>query len=1044
MNPEDMDPLANAHNLLAAIDARAAEQPEKTAMRYAGKTLSYDALRHGSNRLASRLRALGVRREDAVACCVERGAHSLLAVLGILKAGATLIPLDESHPRDRLEYIRGQNRISVIVSDAEKLPGIAGKLDPAGLRAIRVDDPAQTTADDDGEPALVPIPEDIAYIIYTSGSTGQPKGVRISHRALYQSIIDGVPAIRMGGDDVCAQLAALTFDAAIWEHLAPLYCGATLVAVPGQALATPDAWADFVASHGISWTYLPPAFFAQWIAHLRGRTDNRDVVAALGSLRCILFAGETLPAAVVREWQAIMGTRVTLMNFYGPTETTVLVCGHVVDYLLPDRIDAVPIGRPFGLNRLRLLNNAIQPCPMGVVGSLYITGPQLASGYVGDAELTLRRFVVDPLDSVVLYDSGDLALMRTDGEYVFVGRRDNQVKLRGKRIEIEEVEKHLQSLPGISAVAAFIDEVGEVRRLVACVAGEASAPADELKAQLAEIAPDYMVPHEIVVLSSLPLNGNGKIDRRAIREQYARDRSHAGIAADCGADPLERIWREVLGCGEIAADDHFFAVGGDSLLLFRALSLARQHGYDVSDVAGILAENTLAGWRRHLPLRGESAAPASAQESPRVYPLAPMQREMFVLSDADPGRFLYHIQFVFACERFEPALLELAFRHVIRCHPIARTVFREVDGERKNVELDPAIADDFRLATVRIDAHDASEAEASLRAWMRKDHTIAFDTTAFPLLRAAYLTAGDCCHLAITFFHQLFDGWSFSLLVLQVCAAYEALRRGEAPPDFRPRGRFANYAGLLADLQSSAVAKAEDAYWRNELRPPLPLLDIQPQKVSSGLERSAFYQQTSEALAAALKRLAASCGTTLHKILLTAYFMLFHRLAGRNEMLIGNTVMGRPLELEDADRMLGCFINILPIRIADASLPFDRLLGAVAAKMDAALAHNRIANEWHVHNILAEEKHAGMCWKVIFALDNFPESFVIDQLHWPPSSWNAIEPFDIALSVIDLRSSLYCYWNYRSDLFPEPQARALGERYLALLGEVCGVSGDES
>lgn len=1037
MDFEAIDVLTDAHDLLAAIDARAAEHPGKAAMRFAGGELTYDALRRGSNHLARSLHALGVGRGDCVACCVERGGHSLLAVLGIMKSGATLVPLDESHPRDRLDYICAQNHISVVISDAKWLPRIAGKLDIHTFRAILVDADEDLAAQSDEDEPAVHTPEDIAYIIYTSGSTGRPKGVRIPHRALYRSIVDGVPAIRMRGDDVCAQLAALTFDAAMWEHLAPLYCGATLVCAHGQALAMPDAWADFVALNGITWTYLPPAFFAQWIAQVRNRQDKGGL-EALGCLRCILFAGEALPARLVHEWQAVMGTRVTLMNFYGPTETTVLVCGHVVDYLLPERAEAVPIGRPFGQNRLCLLDEAMQPCPPGAVGSLYIGGPQLAAGYVGDTESTVRSFIVDPLDSTaVLYDSGDLACARPDGEYVFVGRRDNQIKLRGKRIELEEVEKHLQSLPGISAAAAFLDETGEVKRLVACVSADASLRGNALKAQLGEIAPDYMVPHEIVVLASLLLNPNGKIDRWAVREQYAQDRGRAGAdKTDSGTDPLARIWRQVLAGADFGEHDHFFAVGGDSLLLFRALSLARQHGYNVSDIAGILAENTLAGWRRCLPLRSEPPAAASRKDAPRVYPLAPMQREMFLLRAAHPGRNLYHIQFVFESEPFEPAVLERAFRHLIRCHPITRTVFQQVSGEVQNVELEPAVADGFHLATVRLN----SEKESALRAWMREDHAIAFDTAAFPLLRAAYLSAGERCHLAITFFHPLFDGWSFSLFVLQVCAAYEALARGEPAPDFTPRGRFSDYVGLLAEQQTSAVAQAEAAYWRTELRAPLPLLEMAPQKLSAGLERSALYLETSEPLTAGLKGLAVSHGTTLHKVLLSAYFILFQQLSGQREILIGNTVMGRPLELEDADRVFGCFINILPIRIADAAQPFAALLGDVTAKTDAALAHGRMANEWHVHNILAEAKHIGMSWRVIFALDNFPESFVIDQLHWPPYSWNAIEPFDIALSVIDLRGRLYCYWNYRSDLFPEPQIRAIGERYVTLLSELCGLA----
>jgi NRPS condensation-like uncharacterized protein len=417
-----------------------------------------------------------------------------------------------------------------------------------------------------------------------------------------------------------------------------------------------------------------------------------------------------------------------------------------------------------------------------------------------------------------------------------------------------------------------------------------------------------------------------------------------------------------------------------------------------------------------------------------MYSPAPMQHEMMCLAEAHPGSNLYHIQFVFKTEKLIPLVLQHAVRHIIRCHPIARTVFQRIEGKMCNVELDESVADDFTLKVAHL-GDDSGKAE--LGAWMKKDHGVTFDPAIFPLLRLAYVTTGEGGHLVITFYHPIFDGWSFSLFVLQLISAYTSFIQGKRPDDFRPKGRFSDYARLIEARKATDVAWIEDSYWRNELRRPLPLVNIGPRPVSRGLTRDAFYLETSSELASSLKAFAADRGVTLHKVLLAAYFRLFRQLSGQEEILIGNTVMGRPLELDDADRVFGCFINILPIRVESVAKDFDVLLHDVAAKMDQAAAHNSIPNEYHVRNILYEEKQKGMDWQVIFALDNFPETFEIDQLQWPPYSWNAIEPFEIALSVIDLHGCFYCYWNYRSDLFGETSIRSFGERYCKLLEELC-------
>lgn len=1025
---------ANVNQLFSSINTQAILQPEKIAIAFGGRILTYDQLRCGANRIARILKQMDASTGDKIGCCVERGGGSLLAILGIFKSGATLIPIDETHPKDRLISIFTQSNISILVSDRTSWPQLREKVNNLSFQLLLLDNANFVDVNDEDFIANFD-PEDIAYIIYTSGSTGKPKGVQISHRALNRSVMDGATVIKMSKKDICAQLAELTFDASIWEHLAPLSRGASIVCVPRNVMVTPQTWNRFISEQGITWTYLPPAFFAQWISHLREKQNDEEIRNTLVNLRCILFAGESLPADLVRQWQAIMNTRVTLMNFYGPTETTVLVCGHVVDYKVADDEDTISMGRPFGQNRMILLNEQLQPCALGEVGGLYIGGPQLASGYVLDPALTAKSFIPDPsTPGAILYDSGDLAFINEKGEFVFVGRRDHQVKLRGKRIELEEVERYLNCLDEISAALTFIDDTGQVKRLVACVVAVGDPEPGYLKKHLGKLVPDYMIPHEIVVLSELPVNPNGKIDRNAVKSQYYFNRTHHAMKPDVESkDILECIWQQVLACKNFGNQDHFFDIGGDSLLLFRALSLARRHGYEILDVAKVLANNTLSGWRHYLRYTGKTYTSCKNVKDPSIYPLSPMQREMMVLSEAFLGRNLYHIQFVFESEALETDILEQAIRHVIRCHPIARTVFRYVDGVMQNVELEESVAESFSLEVVNLSEYAG---DPELYVWMQEEHMITFDKEVFPLIRAAYIITSDGNYLALTFFHPIFDGWTFSLFVLQVCRTYGHLFRGVSVPDFRLQGRFSDYVRWIDSRTSLKITQDEDAYWRKELQRPLPIVELKPQHNNEGLTRNSFYLEADKSLTASVKNYAGQKGKTLHKVLLAVYFQLFHEITRQDEILIGNTVMGRPLEIDDADQVLGCFINILPIRLKNVDSSFDELLINVAEKMDKALAHSSIANEWHVQNIFKEEKKLGMCWRVIFALDNFPEYFDNNLLHWPPFSWNAIEPFEIALSIIDLNGHFYCYWNYRSDLYKESFLRELGNRYLELLGSL--------
>ena len=997
-----------------------------------GREYRYDELLAASQRVAAALQARGVRKGDVVACCVERGAATVLAILGILRCGAVLLPLDSSHPPARLQVMLKRSSCGWAVIASAQRAFFLEELGFAESAVVLLEgiEPADGRVAEHACMTPVLMPDDPAYIIFTSGSTGEPKGVVISHGALCRSVQDGTAVIRMSREDRCAQLAALTFDAAIWEHLAPLYCGGTLVPVPPDVLATPDGYLRYIAAQGISWTYLPPALFAAWIGYIE-QAGAAAVEPLLAGLRTILFAGETLPAALVRRWQGWFRLRVTLMNFYGPTETTVLVCGHVIDTLIEDNAAAIPIGRAFGGNRLEILNERMERCGPGEVGTIFIGGAQLALGYLGDAARTTEAFPPDPSrPQERLYDSRDLAYRTVAGDVVFVGRRDNQVKIRGKRVELDEVESHLQRQPGVRQAAVLLHSEDHHKYLIAYVSGDALVPT-ALRGQLANSLPEYMLPHEVLVLPALPSNTNGKIDRAILAARYAEHHRSARIDGGTAAeDIVASIWHQVLGHAVTRDDVAFFAAGGDSLLMMRALMLAQSHGLVFDRLTDLLAHNTQEGWRRLLRL----AAPQIGQPAAERFALTPMQQEMFTIINANAADSrLYHIQFVFAAAALDPALLATALRSVIRHHPMLRTVFPARDsGERFNQVLPPEAAENFVLNCIELPADNTQ----ALEDWMHSDHAVPFIPDQFALLRATWIAAGQHRYFALTFFHPLLDGWSFSHLILQMCAAYRSLASGAPLHLPQPAVDFSTYSHWCTERAATQAAAAEREYWREVLRLPLPLVELAADGHLQGLDRRAFWEPVDEYIGRALKGLAGQLEITLHPVLLAAYFALFQRRTGQRALLIGNTIAGRPLQLADIDQVLGCFISIVPVRLENAALPFADLVRAVHLAMEHARQHESCPNETHVAALLPQMKSAGHHWRVIFALDNFPERFEIEELSWPPLSWNPIEPFEVALSVIDLRGRLYCYWNYRADRVSPSTARAISREYLDVLREV--------
>ncbi len=546
------------HTLTALFAAAVAAHPEAVALAedrsgaaMAASTLTYADFDARTNRLARYLIARGIGPDQRVAVALPRSADLLIAIYAVIKAGAAYVPIDPEQPRERIRHILDTAQPECVLAHAESLVddrAIAiDRLDPTEFR----DDPV-TDAD-----RRIPLrPDHIAYVIFTSGSTGRPKGVAVAHRAIVNRLAWMQAEYGLTAGDVVLQKTPVTFDVSVWELFWPLQVGARLVLAAPQGHRDPHYLARVVAAESVTTLHFVPAMLAAFLAE----ADMRDCV----SLRRVFASGEALPSTVAQQVRARTGAR--LYNLYGPTEAAVDVTHHEVRDT--DTV-TVPIGRPVSNTRVYVLDSRLRPVPAGVVGELYLSGTQLARGYLGRPDLTADRFVADPFGTGGrMYRTGDLVVWNADGELEYRGRSDFQVKLRGLRIEPGEIEAALSDRPEVAHAVAVVRGTNAVeQRLVAYVvaAGEQVVDGDRLRADLSRRLPAYMVPATVVVLDELPVGASGKLDRRALPAPPHRTREFRAPRTE-SETVVCRVFAQVLELERIGLDDNFFELGGTSLL----------------------------------------------------------------------------------------------------------------------------------------------------------------------------------------------------------------------------------------------------------------------------------------------------------------------------------------------------------------------------------------------------------------------------------------------------------------------------------------------
>ncbi|MEW5926514.1 MAG: amino acid adenylation domain-containing protein [Gemmatimonadota bacterium] len=1024
------------------FERQAERSPDAVAVRSGERSLTYAELDRRANRLAHALAALGVGPEVPVALCLERSPEMVAALLGVLKAGGAYVPLDPAYPVERLAQTLADCGAPVLVTEERHLAAFAG----AAARALCLDrDAAALAPFPEHAPGVEVDPAGLAYVVYTSGSTGRPKGVLVPHAQVVRLFCATDAWFGFGAGDAWTLFHSYAFDFSVWEIWGALLHGGRLVVVPAATSRDPEAFRRLLAEERVTVLNQTPSAFRQLAA-----ADERAGDGAGLALRWVVFGGEALEPASLRPWTGRHGyERPRLVNMYGITETTVHVTWRPLG---PDDVEggaASPIGSAIPDLRVYVLDAAGEPVAPGMPGELYVGGAGLARGYLGRPGLTADRFVPDPFGSGPgnrLYRSGDRARWTETGELEYLGRTDDQVKVRGFRVEPGEIEAALLDLPGVREAVALVreDSPGDPRLAAYVVPrGEGRPDPAELRARLRERLPEHMVPSAFVVLESLPLTPNGKLDRRALPAPDA----DAGEVRAAPSTPTEEllagIYARVLGAGGVDADTDFFEAGGHSLLATRVVSRVRAAcGVELplgalfeAPSVRALAARVDALLRAGGGVQAPPLFPAPRDGSP--LPVSFAQQRLWFLDRMEPGSPAYNIP---AALRVRGALdagrLERALGGVVRRHEALRTVFASRQGVPVQVVRDPG---ETRIGVADLRTLPRAEREAEVRRAAAGEALRPFDLEAGPLLRARALRlAAEEWVLLFTMHHVVSDGWSMDVLVGELSELYAALGAGrEAALPALPV-QYADYAAWQRSWLSGDALEALLAWWRERLAGAPPLLDLpvdRPRGPAQGGKGGRHSFVLPAGTSGALRSLGRREGATLFMTLLAGFQLLLARYAGEEDVSVGTPVAGRTrLELEP---LIGFFVNTLVLRTDLAGDPaFRELLARVRGATLGAFAHQEVPFERLVEELAPGRSLAHTpLFQVLFALrDTGRGELRIAGLQAEPlAAGPAGAKFDLELELAEEGERIAGTLVYRADRFDGSTIERMAEHLRVLL-----------
>ncbi|WP_167532717.1 amino acid adenylation domain-containing protein [Streptomyces alboniger] len=1004
--------------------AQAARTPDRTAVVFEGTELTYAELDQRAARLARLLAEQGAGPETCVAVVLPRSETLVVTLLAVLRTGAAYLPVDPGYPAERIQYLLDDARPVLTLTEGHPL------LDAQHAGEALAAAPGRC------------LPEHPAYVIYTSGSTGAPKGVVVSHASIVNRLMWMQDQYGLDGTDRVLQKTPAGFDVSVWEFFWPLLNGATLVVAKPGGHQDPVYLARLMSEQRVTTAHFVPSMLAVFAAE--------PAAAGLPHLRRLISSGEALPAELAERARTTIGTG--LHNLYGPTEAAVDVSA----WECRDEPGAVsvPIGSPVWNTALYVLDSTLRPVPPGVAGELYIAGAQLARGYLHRPGLTAERFVACPFGGPGerMYRTGDVAAWRADGQLEFLGRADDQVKVRGFRVEPAEIEAALarHDRVGHAVVVPRVDPSGDTRLFAYVVPAGAERPEPTaLREFLGGLLPEHLIPAAFVVLDELPLTPNGKLDRRALPAPDHEGRKAGRGPRDKREETLCRIFADILGLPEVGIDDGFFDLGGHSLMATRLISLVRvTFGVDLA-IRDLFTTQTVAGLVEILDRSGDSRRPPIVRgPRPERVPLSHAQQRLWFLNRLEGSNAAYNLPMAARLTGpLDHEALAAAVADVTVRHETLRTVFPETDGVPHQRILDPEqTRPDFEVREVGRD-----ELAAAIARIAERDFDLRTDLP----LRVRVLALSPTEHMLVLVLHHVAgDGWSLVPLARDLSAAYAERCAGRTPEWTELPVQYVDYALWQRDLlgrtdDPDSLVNEQVAYWRRALAGipdelPLPT-DRQRPKTPSYAGGSVDFGYGPE-LHARINKLAVDCNATAFMVVQTALAALLTRLGAGTDIPVGSPIAGRTDEA--LDDLVGFFVNTLVLRTDTSGDPtFREVIDRVREANVNAYAHQDLPFEYLVEALNPDRSPARHpLFQVMFAFQNTRDT----ELRLPDLAAEAFEVGTDA-TMFDLSVHLTARYHedgreggargalmYSGDLFDRETVQMIADRLLLMLEAITG------
>ncbi|GHO70206.1 hypothetical protein KSC_090980 [Ktedonobacter sp. SOSP1-52] len=1041
--------LSRARCIHQLFEEQVALVPDRIALSYEEHVLTYQELNARSNQLAHALQQAGVGPEVFVAIALERSPELVVALLAVLKAGGAYIPLDPTYPAEWLANVIDDAQVNMVITQSDQLT----HLPSLTCSVLCLDTHRQWLADQPAHnPACTVMPQNAAYMIYTSGSTGRPKGVMVPHINVHRLFSMTQGWFSFGPTDVWTLFHSYAFDFSVWELWGALIYGGRLAVVPYWVSRSPDEFSQLLAREDVSVLNQTPSAFQQLI-----NAEARQPFALEMALRLVIFGGEALTLTTLRPWFERHGDQhPRLINMYGITETTVHVTYRVLSQADLEGDRGSVIGTPIQDLRLYVLDSRQQLVPLGIAGELYVGGAGLATGYWQRADLTAERFVPDPFGDVWgarLYRTGDLVRYDIAGDLEYLGRVDQQVKVRGFRIEPGEIEAVLARRPGIREVVVVVrEDIPDDKRLVAYLTRdtEDSAPnSAELRRHVQQLLPEYMRPAAFVFLAALPLTANGKVDRKKLPAPIWDEASPEEREGRKLLSPIEELtmqaWQQVLQRDQLEVEQNFFEVGGHSLLATQIVARLQQITGIEIPLRTLFEAPTIASLSQRIEalLQHTALQPPPTllpAERPEQIPLSFAQQRLWFMHQMEPESSAYNIPAALRLSGpLSVAALEKSLQHIVQRHENLRTIFISQQGTPMQV-IAPSLSIQLPLLDLQNLPSAAQEEQVLLLA--RQEALRPFDLATGPLLRVYMLRLGQESYaLLFNLHHIIADGWSAGVLINELTTLYSAALRDEQASLPALPVQYADYALWQQEwLQGERLHEQLD-YWQRQLADVPATLNFPTDRPRPAIQTYVGAQQELMLPAALSQEVAAlgqRAGATLFMTLLAGFQVLLLRYSGQHDIVVGTSIANR--RQQELEGLIGCFVNTLPLRCDLSGDPsFREVLARIHEVTLQAYAHQDVPFEQLVAQLpLERDLSQQPLFQVAFEFQNFP----ISTLDMAGVTWRPLEvvqttaKFDLELTLAPHEQGLRCVLEYNTDLFAASTMRRFLAHFQTLLESI--------